>query len=295
MKLIYIALFFALVCSLPGLPAQTYYSQGTGNWETLSNWNTDPGGAGTAPGSIPDDPAINIVVQSGHTVTINSVGNYDVHNLTVDGTLLSSTSSSTNRYINVYGTDLNVDGTLGGPDNGMSIDVNGPSCLFSGNGTVQLSRLRKDHDDAGVSLVTNLTIDIDITLSWASTAAFYYNGIGTTAKSFNVTINTGKTVTVTSSDVSIDGIDGTNSSWADGTFTINGTLDVGRDLYATTAPPRRQHFVLPPPPPPLLGRARPPPGPGRPPPRRPRLFRTAACFRSPEVYPRWFLPACRYH
>ncbi len=231
----------ALLCcflSLTAAPAQTtYYSQGNGAWETLSTWNTQPDGSGSQPTTLPDHPDLRIVVQGNHTVTIQGVGSYSMAELQVDGSLAANTNlPSTNKYLQIYGASVAVSGVLGAPNNTLSMEINGPNCVISGVGAIHLARLRKEHGSPGAATTTNLVIDANLSLYWASTAALYYEGIGVTKKTFNVTINENRTVT-TVGDVSIDGVDGTNSAWADGIFTINGTLDVGRDLWITTDNP----------------------------------------------------------
>ena len=224
--------------SFAAAPAQTtYYSQGNGAWETLSTWNSAPDGSGSQPAALPDHPDLRMVVQSNHTVTIQGVGSYSMAELQVDGALVANTNlPSTNKYLQIYGASVTVQGALGAPNNTLSLEINGPTCVISGAGAIHLARLRKEHGSPGAATTTNLVIDANIALYWASTAALYYEGIGVTKKSFNVTINENRTVT-TVGDVSIDGVDGTNSAWADGIFTVNGTLDVGRDLWITTDNP----------------------------------------------------------
>ena len=49
----------------------TYYSQGTGNFSTLANWNTVAGGGGSAPASVAAMNSQTMVIQAGHTVTFD--------------------------------------------------------------------------------------------------------------------------------------------------------------------------------------------------------------------------------
>ncbi len=125
---------------------------------------------------------------------------------------------------------------MGAGGDGMSLDINGPACTISGAGSIQLSRLRKDNDGSGAG-TTNLVIATSMALTWSSSAALYNTGTSSqsTPANFNVTINSGVTVTVTGGDIAIDGIDGSNTSENAGTFTINGTLDIQQgDLYVRT-------------------------------------------------------------
>jgi hypothetical protein len=49
----------------------TYYSQGTGNWSTLENWNDVAGGGGSSPASIAAMDDQTFVIQAGHKVTFD--------------------------------------------------------------------------------------------------------------------------------------------------------------------------------------------------------------------------------
>ena len=64
--------------------AQTFYSQGTSGFSTLSNWNSDPGGAGSNPvaGDLVDGTNT-FVIQDGHTITLDQ--DIDVAGITVGG------------------------------------------------------------------------------------------------------------------------------------------------------------------------------------------------------------------
>ncbi|MEZ5039008.1 MAG: hypothetical protein R2828_03925 [Saprospiraceae bacterium] len=198
----------------------TLYSTSSGNWGDAI-WASSP--SGTPSVSNPDDPNTNIVIQSGHTVLLNA-SEKAMQNLTVESGATLKVGSGTTRYLEIYG-NATLNGTIGGAADGLSFDINGPACTIGGVGTTTLKRLRKDNDPGGAS-TTNLSIDQHLTLTYSasSSAALYNNGAPNST--FNVTISSGKKLTLTSSDVSIDGIDGSNSFNLSGTFTINGTLDI---------------------------------------------------------------------
>lgn len=209
--------------------AGTLYSTASGSWGGLI-WASSPSGAATI--AAPDDRTQSIVIQTGHTVTLNA-SEKAVLNLTVENGATLKVGGSTTRYIEIYGNAL-LNGTVGGSSDGLSFDINGSSCTISGIGNTQLKRLRKDNDP-GAASTTNLVIDKDIKLTFttSSSAALYNNGAPNST--FNVTVADGKKLTVSKSDVSIDGIDGSNSINLAGTFTINGTLDIQQgDLWLAT-------------------------------------------------------------
>ena len=71
-----------LVFAFSGINAATFYSQVTGNFSTLSNWNTVAGGGGANPIAADLTSGVhNFIVKDGHTITINQ--DITVNQLTV--------------------------------------------------------------------------------------------------------------------------------------------------------------------------------------------------------------------
>lgn len=209
--------------------AGSLYSTASGSWGATI-WASSPSGPATI--AAPDDRTQSIVIQNGHTVTLNASEKAVLH-LTVETGATLKVGGSTTRYIEIYGNAL-LNGTVGGSSDGLSFDINGSNCTISGIGSTQLKRLRKDNDP-GAASTTNLVInkDIKLTFTSSSSAALYNNGAPNST--FNLTLSVGKKLTINKADVSIDGIDGSNSFNLAGTFTINGTLDIKQgDLWLAT-------------------------------------------------------------
>lgn len=211
----------------------TLYSQTSGNWNSPSLWNTQRNGSGashTDPNNSigPTGPEYHIIIQSGHTVVLNDTKGISTIIVETGAKIFRNTTS--NRYLEIYGNLVQVDGTMGNGTiyDGMGLELQTAHCAITGGGSIHLSRLRKQ-----AFIDTNADILTDVTLNYAGGAL--YNDIDGYA--FNVNIPAGVRVTITNGDLSIDGVDGTNNSARWGTFIINGILDIGRNLYVRTDNP----------------------------------------------------------
>lgn len=103
--------FAALICLVLLISgksfAATYFSQGTGNFSTLLNWNTNPGGGGSSPVALDLTNGLHIfVVQDNHTVTLDqdvSLAGLTVQGGTFGGSLVIG-NNVTARVITVTGS-----------------------------------------------------------------------------------------------------------------------------------------------------------------------------------------------
>ena len=212
----------------------TVYSQASGRATTDPIWSPLVNGTGQTIASLGGfSKTVNIVVQTGHTVTTSTSQEIIAKDITINnGGVLKelAVSTATPYYINLYG-DLTVNGQLGalaGADS-LGLNVEGITDLIQGSGTINLQRLRKS---ANTNVTTSLTIAADINLWWPATA-IYNNYSGTST--FNVTVNSGATVNLQGKgDISIDGTDGTGSGQRTGVITVNGTLTGVDTVYAST-------------------------------------------------------------
>lgn len=220
--------------SLSG-PPPVVYSMGSGPWLGANMWNTQPNGGGVSVDN-PSSSSTSIVIQSGHTIILSEPK--QIADLSIENNASLSTNQSTNRYLEIYGSSIVINGSIGSPSDGLSFDINGSDCTLSGGGSINLSRLRKDNDSGGSSTTNLLIENCTVNLSWSTSGALYNNASAgaSTQRTFNVTIASSATVNVMG-DVVIDGASGTGVAWNDGTFTINGTLNIGRDLLIRTGNP----------------------------------------------------------
>ncbi|MCB9283054.1 MAG: lamin tail domain-containing protein [Lewinellaceae bacterium] len=201
----------------------TLYSQADGSWQTPNLWNTMPDGSGvyvTDPNNMlgPTGPEYNCIIQPGHDILLPSTKGITTLLVQAGGSIKAGATSS--RYLEIYGNSVIVNGVMGNgnANDGIGLEFHGPAATIGGTGTIDLNRIRKNGFTA-----TSLTIARSLQLRYNAGAALYNDIAG---YPFNVTIQPGVSVTVTRGDVSIDGVDGSNSSNRWGTFTILGALDI---------------------------------------------------------------------
>ena len=219
-----------------------YRSNGSGAWYLVGNWQQWNGSSWVAAGAFPNATTVNVTIRNGHTITLNASG-YDVNNFIIEngGKIYTNTTLSGNRYINIWGSSLVCDGTIG---NGSTYDeicfnIEGTDVTISGTGTFDCSRIRKN---ANTNPTSNLTISRNINLRWGTSSgtSLYNNAAGV----FNVLINAGAIVSLIGGDdgfgnpvtgnCSIDGLAGTDGGLNSGSITVNGTLKITGTLYLKT-------------------------------------------------------------
>jgi hypothetical protein len=201
----------------------TLYSQQSGSWSAPNLWNSLPDGSGifvTDPNNTqgPTGPVYHCIIQTGHHLTLpNTKG---ITTLTVQSGGSIKANTTINRYLEIYGDAVIVNGVMGAgnANDGISLEFHAVTATISGIGTIDLSRIRKNGFNA-----THLTIARSLNLRYPNSAALYSDLAG---YPFNTTINPGVAVTVTRGDISIDGVNGTNNSARWGTLTVLGMLDI---------------------------------------------------------------------
>lgn len=210
-----------------------YYSRGTGYAATDAIWSYSPSGPAQTITSLGGfSSTIDVVVQSGNTVKLLNSQEITSKNLTIEngGSLIgdpAATANFTPFYVNVFG-NIVADGQLGqvGSPDSLGLNIEGANCIISGNGNVDVQRIRKS---ANTNAVTTLSISRDVNTYWSATAI--YNNVSAT---FNVGVSSGATLNmVNNGDLSIDGTDGLGSGNRYGVVTINGTLNADT-VYART-------------------------------------------------------------
>ncbi|NOX88192.1 MAG: hypothetical protein GXO77_04135 [Calditrichaeota bacterium] len=165
--------------------ATTYYSQGSANFGTLSNWNTARDGSGGNPAGI--NSTDDFVIQNGHTITND--GSYTINSLTIE--------------------------------NGGTYDGNGNTIVLNGNFTQNGTMTDGVNPSANFTFSGSATQ----TIGGTGTLEFYYitfNGTGTYTISANFSAYyltlSGGTLNAGSYVISIIGFSATVFNKTGGTF-----------------------------------------------------------------------------
>ena len=211
----------------------TLYSVATGNAGTDAIWALTPAGAPATAASLGGFGVTRSVrIQSGTTVTFLS-SSINMFNLTIDNGGVMTSGGTSNIYMNINGTSITNNGVLGSILNdGISFNIEGTNVVWSGTGTNNVARIRKN---ATTNTFSTLVFNTNATVSFPGQAI--YNNTNNTG--FNVTINAGKTVSLiatggTLGDFAFDGTDGANPAERGGVLIVNGILNMTGKLIATT-------------------------------------------------------------
>jgi uncharacterized repeat protein (TIGR02543 family) len=170
-----------------------YGSAGTNNaWNTASNWVvcvTNGTWAGATTATLAPTATTNVWIRGTHTVTLPASGNPLCKDLNVEtnGVLNSANIASSPRYVRVYG-NINNSGTIGGTNDGISLNPYGGSCTISGSGTTYFGRFQPQVASTSITINTNVTLVYGAS---GGSATIYCNGNATT-----LTVNAGYTLAI---------------------------------------------------------------------------------------------------
>ena len=228
---------FILICSafLSGnIYAQAvgdYGSLSTGNWGTTgANWVvcqtagqwTDAIAATVVPPST-----VNVWIRNGHTITVEASGKV-CNNITIEtGALLKGADllpTSSLRYLRIYGSTMTVNGQFGNSaiDNLGIQPYGGAAQVLTITGTSPIINIcRIQPQTAGQSII----FDINAQINYAGSAGAGSTGLYANNLDYNVTINTGKTITMANSSyIAVHGSSGQTAGTSNMTINVNGTL-----------------------------------------------------------------------
>ncbi|MBN2610089.1 MAG: hypothetical protein JXB00_00885 [Bacteroidales bacterium] len=187
----------------PDLTISTiYYSQGSGNTNTLANWNTNAGGGGSTPANFTDPYQI-FAIQSGHTMTTSSAvwnvtGAYssiqvqnggeltETRNITLAATGILQVDDGGTLNHNVNSTNIFTGTELFGAASTINYGYAGAQAIIAadyGNLIISGGNIKTIQDD--ISILNNLSLN-NGNLSLGSGSA-------------NLTIADGATITTTGS------------------------------------------------------------------------------------------------
>ena len=204
------------------------YSRGSGLSHSSAIWSLTPTGTPQTLASIGGmTTARGLVIQSGDTVDLSQSGGAVVcRELIVENGAVFKTNLATNTYLSVYG-DVTNNGIIGTGDvtvNPISLNVEGTSVFFKGNGTTDLNIIRKN---TATNPTTTVYFQSSVNVRATGTTSFYNNFANS---KMNTVISAGKTLTVLG-DVALDGFNGTDASERAGNIINNGNFYVGGTLF----------------------------------------------------------------
>ena len=188
-----------------------------GDWNSAGTWTL-----GAVPTSGDD-----VIITAGDIVTVDASA--AARDLTVQAGALLFANTSSPRLLDVHGTTISVDGTLGNGSTTDGIIFR----LFNTAGTVTVSgsgefdALRMLFFGTGGNGTLNINMDVNLRGSGPA----FYNVPGDNDRDFTVTLASGSTLNLPNGNWSMDGAAGNGGRNEGGTFTVNGTLDVGGTLY----------------------------------------------------------------
>ncbi len=214
--------------------AGDYRSKASGDWNTVSNWETYSTSSGwTNAGSKPGSSR-NVTIKNGTTITLSTTNT--CKNLTIEnGGTLDATVSSSIRVggVSAMNATLQNDGTLGNTSSNSLLIVEVPttaaSLTIQGTGVTQVARLRFLGNNTQPASV--LTIDQDVTIVAENSAAFsaFINSGNSITDNYTITINAGKTVKLLNPNTYFHS-SSTATAVTGGNYTYNvlGTLDLSQ-------------------------------------------------------------------
>ncbi|OGF04449.1 MAG: hypothetical protein A2509_11815 [Candidatus Edwardsbacteria bacterium RIFOXYD12_FULL_50_11] len=212
-SLFIMAVLLVAAVSALGQTHGDYRSAASGNWGTAATWETyDTVSTSWVAASVQPTSANNVTIQTGDTVIVEASPK-NCLDLTIEANAKLYANSTSNRYINIYGSTITNNGLMGGGTDGLCITAcYAADLLFQGSGTTDISRLRPASGQNG----RTMTIDMDILLRFAG-ASLYCNS----SSSMTFNINTGKTVSFGPGSFFAYGTNGATATTGMGNAVVN--------------------------------------------------------------------------
>jgi hypothetical protein len=209
------------------------YSRGSGSSHTDAIWSLSPTGTPSTLAAIGGmSTARGLVIQAGNVVSLSASGGTVVcRELIVNagGTLKAvGTTTADNKFLYVYG-DVTNNGTIGTGStyNPICLGLEGTTMFFSGTGTTDLARIRKN-------TITNPTTTAffkqTVNIRFTGGTGIYSNIDNST---LNLIVMSGARLSLVEADcdLALDGLDGLALGQRAGTLTVDGTINIGGTLF----------------------------------------------------------------
>lgn len=225
-----------------------YASVATGNWSTLSTWETFTGnatntpgaqGTGTAATSAPSGTH-HVYIRAGHTVTMGASKNSMGITVEATGSLLAGGSytlkpgNGGTGFTGPNHVTIQNEGTLGGGSDVITLEVPvaAGTVNINGNGTYNLGRIRIVGNNQN-SPVVNINANLNLVQTGNYALSAIYNPTAT--DNYTINIAAGKTVTVAGVTGYFNNNSvGSGSGWGTYTYNLNGTLNLSASTQTAT-------------------------------------------------------------
>ncbi|MCG8389084.1 MAG: hypothetical protein MJA30_26250, partial [Cytophagales bacterium] len=196
-----LTLLFVLVGVISSMAA-TFYSQGSGNFSNLANWDTDPGGTGTDPVLTDLTDGTNIfIIQDGHNITLDL--DIDVSSLVVG----QGTSGALVIGDNTTARNMIVQGVT-------TVNVGAAVTVGANNATHTATFLGAITNDGSIDLFNNTSQLVNSTLSGIFSIS------GTNTPQFGgLTFSTGTIAAAVALDIDGNLVIENGATFADGDLT----------------------------------------------------------------------------
>ena len=149
---------------------QFYRSRQTGEWATASNWewSNTVNGTYTTATAAPNNTANSILIQNGHTITINSNVSLDETTVQAGGVLRWAENTIT--INNGPGDDLTIAGVFEDARNSATLPNTTPGCMITvmNNGVLRVTVEKNNKDGYASNQNGNLSSNIN----WQHGAVF---------------------------------------------------------------------------------------------------------------------------
>ena len=200
-----------------------YGSNGDGNWTANATWVvcvTAGTWVGATSATAGTSNTTNVWIRNGHTVIFDT-SSKNCNNLTIEsgGKLWANSANTSPKYLNLYG-DITNNGVFGGSTDALGVKPYKTLATLSGSGSFGLTRIQPQNASS------TIVIDADILANYAGGDGAGGTSVYNNSKdNITYTINAGKTLTLANNSYLSLGTSGSTASSYNLTINVNGSLE----------------------------------------------------------------------